>query len=176
MSVKNRRCLKLDWAIYLREIENRVFGGASLKAYETKNRPLPMAEAEFQFLLEKIEHPHWATREQAAKELASSSHPEASHALIQLLKDGNQKVCWTAMHGLISMRRLAVRPLLVELTRDFQSSCFLTAARHIFSELHKMGDLTDREVRVLNSLTHDHKGLTIAHMANEALISANTAR
>ena len=171
-AIKGRRCLKLDWAIYLRELELQVFGGANSHAHEIKRDQLSLVESNFQALLEKTQHHNSKMREQAAKELGVSSHPKACYALIDLLKDGSHHVSWAAMHSLISLRRIAVRPLLEELTRDFQSSCFRSASRHILSELHRLGDLNEHEVHVLHSLTHDDKGLTIAKAANKALISS----
>lgn len=170
---KNRRCLKLDWAIYLRELELRVFGGTTGQTKEINKDQLSLAEADFESLREKTQHHKASVREQAAKQLGASTHPSACYALIDLLKDGSHEVSWAAMHSLISLRRIAVRPLLEELTRDFQSSCFRKAVRHIFFELHRMGDLTEHEIYVLHSLTHDDKGLSIAQAANRALISSN---
>jgi hypothetical protein len=167
-----RRCFQLDWAIYLHELELRVFGGPKI---QLNNPQPPAAELDFQTLLGKTKHSHSAVREQAAKELAASSHPAAPQALIELLKDGSHSVSWTASHSLVSLRRMAVRPLLEELTRDFQSSCFLKAVRHIFNELNRIGDLTEHEVLGLHSLMHDEKGLVIAHAANKALISTHSA-
>jgi hypothetical protein len=167
---KHSRCLKLDWAIYLHELENRLFSSASLQANELKPGQPLIEETQLQSLLAKTQHAHWATREQAAKDLAGVSHPDACHALIQLLKDESHGVCWAAMNSLISLRRAAVRPLLEELTRDFQSGCFLKAVRHVLSELHRYGELTGQEIRVLNSLTNNQKGLVVAQIANEALI------
>ncbi len=169
---KNARCLKLDWAIYLHELENRLFSGANLQATELKQSH-PLAEdPEFQSLLAKTQHAHWAAREQAAKDLAGYRHPDACKVLIQLLKDERHSVCWAAMNSLISLRRAAVRPLLEELTRDFQSGCFLKSARHILNELNQHGDLNGEEIRVLNSLNNQQKGLVVAQIANEALISS----
>jgi HEAT repeat protein len=171
-AIKNSRCLKLDWAIYLRELELRIFGGANLQVNEGKRDQLSVEEANFQSLLEKTQHHSSHIRRQAARELGVSSHPKASKALIDLLKDGNHDVSWAATHSLISLRRGAVRPLLEELTRDFQSSCFRKAAHHIFRELNRLGDLNEHEAHVLHSLSHDDKGLTIAQRANKALISS----
>jgi hypothetical protein len=168
---KNSRCLKLDWAIYLHELENRLFSGANLQASELKQSNSPCEDSEFQSLLAKTQHAHRATREQAAKDLANSGHPDACQAPIQLLKDESHSVCWAAMNSLISLRRAAVRPLLKELTCDFQSGCFLKAVRHILSQLHQYGELTSEEIRVLNSLNNKQKGLVVAQIANEALIS-----
>lgn len=168
---KNSRCLKLDWAIYLHEIENRLFSGASLQANELNQSHPLIEETHLQSLLAKTQHAHWAARELAAKELAGVSHPDACQALIQLLKDESHSVCWAAMNSLIGLRRAAVRPLLEELTREFQSGCFLKAARHVLNELNRHGELTSQEVRVLNSLTHNQKGLVVAQIANEVLIA-----
>ncbi len=168
---KNSRCLKLDWAIYLHELENRLFSGASLQANELKPGQPPIEETQLQSLLAKTQHSHWVTREQAAKDLAGISHPDACQALIQLLKDERHSVCWAAMNSLVSLRRAAVRPLLEELTRDFQSACFLKAARHVLNELNRYGQLTGQEIRVLNSLNNQQKGLVVAQIANEALIA-----
>jgi hypothetical protein len=168
---KNSHRIKLDWAIYLHEIENRLFSGASLQATELKPALPPFEEPQLQSLLAKTQHAHWATREQAAKGLAGIDHPDACQALIQLLKDERYSVCWAAMNSLISLRRAAVRPLLEELTRDFQSSCFRKSVRHVLSELNRYGQLTGEEIRVLSSLNNQQKGLIVAQIANEALIA-----
>jgi hypothetical protein len=168
---KNSRCLKLDWAIYLHELENRLFSVADLQATDLKPSHPHIEETHLQSLLAKTQHAHWATREQAAKELAGIHHPDACQALIQLLKDESHSVCWAAMNSLISLGRSAVRPLLEELTRDFQSGCFLKAVRHVLGELHRHGELTGQEIRVLNSLNNQQKGLVVAQIANEALIA-----
>jgi hypothetical protein len=59
---------------------------------------------------------------------------------------------------------------LEELTRDFQSSCFLKAARHTLGALHECGELTQAEIRVLHALNTISTGLIVAQIANEALI------
>jgi hypothetical protein len=168
---RNRRCLKLDWAIYLHELENKLFSGADVPANELEQNPVSVDETHFKSLLAKTQHARSATREQAARELAEVKHPDAYQALIWLLKDESHSVCWTAMNSLISLRRAAVRPLLEEVTRDFQSSCFLKAARHILNELNRYGELTGDEIRLLNCLNNQQKGLVVAQVANEALIS-----
>ncbi len=171
---KIRRGLKLEWAIYLREFENRVFGGTNLQANELNHHQLPLAETEFQSLLAKTKHRHWAVRERAAKDLGMFHHPDTPGLLILLLKDERPDVRWAAMNSLIGLRRTAVRPLLEELTRDFQSSCFVKAARRILDELNRSGELTSAEIRVLNSLINTKKGLAVAQAANEALILGGT--
>jgi hypothetical protein len=45
---KKRRCLKLDWAIYLRENENRLFSGAELQANDLKQNQTSLVQSEFQ--------------------------------------------------------------------------------------------------------------------------------
>lgn len=168
---KNRRYLKLDWAIYLNELESKVLGGANKQATELGHSHPPCEELHFQSLLAKSHHRHWAIREQAARELAKVNHPSTCEVLIHLLKDERCSVSWAAANSLINHRRYAVRPLLEELTRDFQSRCFLQAAHHVLSELHQLGELSSQEIRVLHSINHFKRGLMIAQTANEALIA-----
>jgi hypothetical protein len=170
-SKKNRGFLKLDWAIFLHETEHKLLNGRNSNGKVSKNF-LPLTdEAEFQPLLAKAQHAHWSTRKQAVKDLTGINHPEAIRTLIQLLKDESHHVSWAAMNSLIGMRRAAVRPLFEGLTRDFQSTCFLSAARCILNALYRNEKLTGDEIRVLHSLNNHQKGLIIAQLANEALIA-----
>lgn len=167
---KSRRCYTLDWAIYLHEIETKVFNGA-LHHSPNITEPLPPCdEVVFQSLISKSQHPHSATRAEAAKGLACTGNPAAVKALIGLLKDESHTVCWAAINSLISLRRAAVRPLVEEITRDFQSTCFLKAAHHILEVLHQHGDLAPAEVHLLHCLCNSHTGFQIAQIANDALI------
>lgn len=166
----NRRSVKLDWAIYLHEFEKKVFGEAKLPSPVVKQNLPAVEDFEFQSLLAKTQHQHWKTREQAARALADVSHPAACTALIPLLKDEHHAVSWAAMNSLVRHRRAAVRPLLEALTRDFQSSCFLKAARHTLGALNECGELTHAEIRVLHALNTIGTGLIVAQIANEALI------
>jgi hypothetical protein len=171
----NHRFLKLDWAIYLHELELRVNSQAHVEANELKQSQASCEEADFQSLLAKTRHRNWVLREQAARELGAVRHPDACRSLIMLLKDEHYCVGRAAMHSLINNKRCSVRPLLEELTRDFQSTSFRKAVHYVFSELHHLGELTGEEVRVLQMLASADNGLAVAQIANEALISGQMA-
>jgi len=166
-----RRFFLLDWAIYLQELEKRVNGKVNVEANELEQSKPIIGDTKFQSLLAQTTHRDWSVREQAARQLAEIQHPDACHALIMLLKDEHYSVRWIAMHSMIDNRRCSVRPLLEELTRDYQSSCLLESAHYILNELHNRGELTPEESRVLQSLNHSKKGIALAQIANEVLIS-----
>jgi hypothetical protein len=105
------------------------------------------------------------------KALARLRDPSKASLLVQFLHDEHLSVQWAAAAGLNHLHRAAIRPLLEELTRGFQSTSLRQASHHVLHELYMNGDLTDQEIEIYRILEESSCGIPAAQAANLALLA-----
>jgi len=166
-----RKYLLLDWSIF--RAERETFAQQQVKQAEITSKEMPgcadggrLAE-----LTEQLNQPDWRVRLEATRLLANSRDARTAITLVQLLHDENLSVRWAAAGGLKRLHRAAIRPLLEELTREFQSTALRQATHHVLRALYMNGNLNRWEIEVYRSLERPTAGLQVAGTANRALIA-----
>jgi len=88
------------------------------------------------------------TRWEAIEVLAHIRDPKAAPVLIETLQDEDVGIRWAASNALIGLKRAAIKPLLIALTKHFDSVQFRQVARHILHVLKDEGRLLQKEMDV----------------------------
>jgi HEAT repeat protein len=138
--------------------------------HEARDELVRQGEAALPVLLEKLSHNDWHVRWEAVKALGEIGTKEVVEPLIKMLEDDDTGVRWAAMRGLIHRKREAVRPVMVALTRGFDSARFREGAHHVLHALHDQGLLLPQEDEVFRALEGITPGIRVAEAANRVLI------
>lgn len=91
-------------------------------------------------------------RWEAIKALGRIRDPRAASILTEALMDEDTGIRWAASNALIALDRDAIVPLLVALTRHFDSVQLREVAHHIFHVLKDHGRLWPIEIEVYEAL------------------------
>ena len=176
MATKSHNNKFLEWSIYLRELETRLFGESqpaqpapALSAVEIETGQ-PDGADELSLLSSRLHDSDPKVRLEIARRLGEAGDAAGTGALVQLLQDESHAVRWAAMNGLIQLDREAVRPLLEALTQDFQSANLRQGVHHVFRALHDQGALNGPETQVFHALEGAAPAVQAAWAANNALI------
>ncbi len=151
----------MDWSLF-RSWRERRLEQRGLVDGQSIQRPAPSCAA--------LAESDWRVRLAAVKALARSRDPAEPSLLVQFLHDAHLTVRRAAAAGLKHLHRAAIRPLLEELTRGFQSTSLRQASHHVLHELYMNGDLPDREVESYPILEQFYCGIPAAQAANLALL------
>jgi HEAT repeat protein len=89
-------------------------------------------------------HARW----EAIEALGSIGDPEAANILVDTLIDEDLGIRWAASNALIKLDRAAVEPLLIALTKHFDSVWLRRGAHHILHALKDRGHLFPAEIKV----------------------------
>lgn len=142
--------------------------------HQAREELVNLGESALPLLLEKLASKDWHVRWEAAKALGEIGSTEAASPLVKLLQDDDTSVRWAAMGSLIQMGRPVIRPILLALTYDFQSSRLCQGAHHVLHSLNSQGKLTWPEEQVYRALEGPTPGVRAAQAANRALIMEYT--
>jgi HEAT repeat protein len=142
--------------------------------HEAREELIRHGEAALPVLLEKLSHRDWHVRWEAVKALGEIGTQDVIEPLMGMLEDDDTGVRWAAMRGLIHLKREAVRPVLLALTRRFDSARFRQGAHHILHALHDQGFLLPVEEDVFRALEGMSPGIRAAEAANRVLIMEYT--
>jgi HEAT repeat protein len=166
-----RKLLLLDWSVF--RAERDVVTRRKAEGIETTPLKKPGCPDDEQMadLNEQLMRADWQARLKATRMLAKNHHPCTAESLVQLLHDENLSVRWAAADGLKHLRREAIRPLLEELTRGYQSASLREASHHVLHDLYLRGRLNSLEIEVYRSLERPAAGLQVAKIANQALLA-----
>ena len=93
-------------------------------------------------------HARW----EAIEALGRIGNPDAADVLVGALRDEDTGVRWAASNALIGLDRAAVKPLLISLTKDFDSVWLREGAHHVLHVLKDRGRLLPKEVKVFEAL------------------------
>lgn len=96
----------------------------------------------------EVGQPRW----EAIETLERLKDPEAAQALVEALSDEEKGTRWAASNALIELDRAAIRPLLLALTKNFDSVQFREVAHHILHVLKDRGRLLPKEIKVYKAL------------------------
>lgn len=97
-------------------------------------------------------HARW----EAIEALGSIGDPEAANILVDTLIDEDLGIRWAASNALIKLDRAAVEPLLIALTKHFDSVWLRRGAHHILHALKTGGIYFQRR----SKCTKPHKALS----------------
>lgn len=89
-------------------------------------------------------HARW----EAIEALGEIGDPYAANVLVDALLDDDTGIRWAASNALIGLDRAALEPLLVSLTKDFDSVWLRHGAHHILHVLKDRGRLYPKEIKV----------------------------
>jgi hypothetical protein len=167
-----RKYLLLDWSIFRAERDERAQRKLKPAGITPLEMPGGLNAGDLAELTEQLDHPDWRVRLEATKKLATSRNAKTAIILVQLLHDENLSVRWAAAGGLKHLHRAAIRPLLEELTREFQSTALRKASHHVLQDLYMNGNLNQWEMEVYRSLERPNSSLQVARSANRALIAS----
>jgi hypothetical protein len=78
--------------------------------------------------------------------------PETASALTEMLMDEDTGVRWAAMESLINMGRNALRPILEEFVKDFESQWLREGVHHILHVLKDRHELNEKEIELFEKL------------------------
>lgn len=138
--------------------------------HQARQALVNMGEDVLPQLLEKLSDHNWHVRWEAVKALGEIGNPAAAEHMVKLLQDDDTSVRWAAMGSLIELGRAAVEPVLLVLTREFQSARLRQGAHHILHIFHARGLLNHLEAEVYHALEGPMPGIEAARAANRAII------
>jgi hypothetical protein len=138
--------------------------------HEAREELIRQGEAALPLLREKLADKDWHVRWEAVKGLGEIGTKEVIEPLVAMLQDEDTGVRWAAMRSLIHMKRDTIRPIMLALTRCFDSACFRQGAHHILHALHDQGLLLPIETDVFRALEGISPGIRAAEAANRVLI------
>lgn len=144
--------------------------------HEAREELIRQGEAALPVLLEKLSYRDWHVRWEAVKALGEIGTIEVIEPLVGMLEDDDTGVRWAAMRSLIHMKREVVRPIMLALTRRFDSARFRQGAHHILHALHDQGLLLPAEKDVFRALEGLAPGIRAAEAANQVLIMEFTEK
>lgn len=121
------------------------------------------------FLIRALESHNEHARWEAIEALRYIADPAAAGMLVEALKDDRVGTRWAAMNALIALRQAALRPLLIGLTRDFDSVLLRDGARHVLHVFHDMWILNSLEEKVYKALHGPAQDMTVPWVAKTAL-------
>jgi HEAT repeat protein len=119
-------------------------------------------------LSDRLQHPVFHVRWEAAKALAEIATPAAAPALVQALRDDEQDVRWLAAEGLIAIGAPALRPLLVDLIEHGESPQLRQGAHHVLHE-YKAPEHRVEAAAILTVLDDMGAGADVIPAAQKAL-------
>lgn len=120
-------------------------------------------------LIEVVQNDGGHARWEAIEALGEIRDPEAAPALVEALTDEEKGTCWAASNALIGLDRAAIRPLLIGLTRHFDSAQFREVAHHTLHGLKDHGRLLPEELQVLKALEGIEPAAKVPWAAQKAL-------
>jgi HEAT repeat protein len=88
----------------------------------------------------------------AAVALGEIGDPRTAEALVKALEDEDISVRWAAADALIKLDRACLEPLLLALTRHFDSVWLREGARYVLHSLKRLNLLNSEENKVLSAL------------------------
>lgn len=138
--------------------------------HQARQALVHMGKGALPLLIEKLSDRDWHVRWEAVKALGEIGDPATAAPMVRLLQDDDTSVRWAAMGSLIELGRAAVEPLLLTLTRDFQSARLRQGAHHILHTFNSRGLLTPVESEVYKALEGPMPGIEAARAANRALL------
>ena len=119
-------------------------------------------------LIEALKNGNWMARKEAAIALAHIKEPSSAAALVAALKDQDHDVRWMAMKALIALDQDGLEPLLLALTRDFDSVHLREGARHILKTLKHDSCLESQFLDLLKALESLEPTATVPWAAEKA--------
>lgn len=111
------------------------------------------------------DHARW----EAIKALGKIKDPASADVLIASLMDEDTGIRWAASNALVALDRAAVEPLLLELTRNFDSVQLREVAHHILHILKDRGRLRPAEIKVYEALEGVEPSVEVPWAAEAAL-------
>lgn len=120
-------------------------------------------------LIDVVSNEQGQTRWEAIEALAHIRDPQAAPALVEALRDEETGTRWAASNALIELDRAAIKPLLVALTKYFDSVQFREVAHHVLHVLNDRGRLLPKEIKVFNALEDIEQSVEVPWAAEAAL-------
>jgi len=119
-------------------------------------------------LIEALLNGNRFARREAAEALATIKEKSTARALVVALEDADHDVRWAAMKALIALDQDGLEPLLLALTRNFDSAQLREGARHILNTLLKNSCLESPLLPVLEALEGMEPAATVPWAAERA--------
>ncbi len=107
-------------------------------------------------------------RWEAVRALTLIKSPSAAPALVHALEDDDHDVRWAAMKAMIALGRDGLEPLLLALTRNFNSIWFRQGAHHILNVLRKQNQLMQPCLDVIRALEEVEPEVAVPAAAESA--------
>jgi HEAT repeat protein len=120
-------------------------------------------------LVEIVSNETGHARWEAIKTLEGLRDPDAAPALVEALMDEEKGTRWAASNALIGLDRAGIRPLLVGLTRHYDSVQFREVAHHILHTLKDRNSLLPKELEVFEALESIEPAVKVPWAAEAAL-------
>lgn len=116
-------------------------------------------------VVQETGHARW----EAIEALERLKDPGAAPALVEALMDEEKNNRWAASNALIALDRAAIKPLLLGLTENFNSTRFREVAHHILHVLKDRGSLLPKEREVFEALEGIEPAVEVPWAAQKAL-------
>jgi HEAT repeat protein len=123
-------------------------------------------------VLNETGHARW----EAIKTLEGLRDPDAAPALVEALMDNQKGTRWAASNALIGLDRAGIRPLLVALTKNYNSVQFREVAHHILHSLKDRNSLLPKEIELFEALESIEPAVKVPWAAEAALEELDSNR
>ena len=120
-------------------------------------------------LIDVVLNEEGQSRWEAIEALEQIRDPKAAKALVEALMDDETGTRWAASNALIALDRAAIKPLLIGLTKHFDSEPFREVAHHVFHVLKDRGRLLPKENKVFETLDDFQQAVEVPWAAEAAL-------
>lgn len=147
-----------------------------MKRQEARHNLILIGRGATPALVEVVLNETGHTRWEAVKTLEGLRDPDAAPALVEALMDDEKGTRWAASNALIGLDRAGIRPLLVALTKNYNSVQFREVAHHILHSLNDRNSLLTKEIAVFEALESIEPAVKVPWAAEAALEELDSNR